>query len=177
MVVHRTPRYRAPWSIQVTTSVRVAAQTGATWCVLLVAVAGCAPSTERTGAEAAPVSPPVSAQTLPGRGAVDPDEFAAAIADPARVTINVHVPYEGDISGTDVSIPFDQITAQADRLPAQRNTPLAVYCRTGRMSAIAAATLTQLGFVDVIELRGGMAAWQSSGRSLVWHWASPRTTR
>lgn len=85
--------------------------------MLMVAVAGCAPSTERTGAEA-PVSPPVSAQTHPGRGAVDPDEFAAAIADPARMTINVHVPYEGDISGTDVSIPFDQITAQADRLPA-----------------------------------------------------------
>lgn len=98
---------------------------------------------------------------------VDPDEFAAAIAEPGRVTVNVHVPFEGDIAGTDLSIPFDQITAQAGRLPADRDTGLAIYCRSGPMSATAAETLRDLGYTDVVELRGGMRAWQADGRQLI----------
>ncbi|MGV0797000.1 rhodanese-like domain-containing protein, partial [Mycolicibacterium elephantis] len=72
---------------------------------------------------------------------VDPGEFAAAVAEPERLTVNVHVPFEGDIPGTDLSIPFDQIAAQADRLPADRDTPLAIYCRSGPMSTVAAQAL------------------------------------
>jgi len=99
---------------------------------------------------------------------VGPQQFAEVIAAPQRITINVHVPYEGDIAGTDLSIPFDQIDAQINRLPTVRSTPLAVYCRTGRMSTIAGITLTKLGYHDVVELAGGMQAWQQSGRTLVW---------
>lgn len=98
---------------------------------------------------------------------VDPDEFSAVIAEPDRVTVNVHVPFEGDIAGTDLSIPFDQIAAQAGRLPADRSTRLAIYCRSGPMSAIAAETLRDLGYTDVVELRGGMRAWQTDGRPLI----------
>ena len=92
--------------------------------------------------------------------------FAAQVADPRGVTINVHVPDEGDIPGTDLSIPFDQIGARSASLPAERGTPLAVYCRRGPMSATAVATLSNLGYVDVVELQGGMRAWEASGRSL-----------
>ena len=48
---------------------------------------------------------------------VDPAEFAAAVAEPDRVTLNVHAPFEGNIAGTDVSILFDQIAEQTHRLP------------------------------------------------------------
>lgn len=98
---------------------------------------------------------------------VGPDEFAASITEPDRVTINVHVPYEGDIPGTDLSIPFDQIRQQATTLPAARDTALALYCLTGPMSAKAATDLAALGYTNVVELRGGMKAWQDSGRTLI----------
>lgn len=97
---------------------------------------------------------------------VDPAEFAAAVAEPDRLTINVHVPFEGDIAGTDLSIPFDRIADQTDRLPADRSTALAIYCRSGPMSTTAAETLRDLGYTDVVELRGGMRAWQADGRPL-----------
>jgi phage shock protein E len=116
-------------------------------------------------------TPPPAGQTDTAAGAprsVGPQQFAEVIAAPERVIINVHVPYEGDIAGTDLSIPFDQIEAQANRLPTVRSTPLAVYCRTGRMSTSAATTLANLGYHDVVELAGGMQAWQQSGRTLVW---------
>jgi len=94
---------------------------------------------------------------------LEPREFAAAVGEPARVTINVHVPYEGNIPGTDLSIPFDQIGQQAAKLPADRDTPLAIYCRSGPMSAEAAAELSSLGYTNVVELQGGMRSWQSAG--------------
>ncbi|WP_441958197.1 rhodanese-like domain-containing protein [Mycolicibacterium houstonense] len=97
---------------------------------------------------------------------VGPDEFASAIAESDRLTINVHVPFEGDIAGTDLSIPFDRIAQQADRLPSDRDAPIAIYCRTGPMSATAAEALRSLGYTDVVELKGGMKAWQASGRPL-----------
>jgi rhodanese-related sulfurtransferase len=98
---------------------------------------------------------------------VDSDEFAGVVAQTGRVTINVHVPFEGDIAGTDLSIPFDQIDTNAGRLPADRSTGLAIYCRSGPMSAIAAETLHNLGYTDVVELRGGMRAWQADGHPLI----------
>ena len=98
---------------------------------------------------------------------VGPARFAAAIAEPGRVLVNVHTPPEGRIEGTDLAIPYDQLAARAGELPGDRGTPLAVYCRSGRMSAEAVPTLVRLGFRDIVELRGGMEAWVASGRSLL----------
>ena len=97
---------------------------------------------------------------------VPPAEFASAVSQPGTVTINVHVPDEGSIEGTDLWIPFDVVEARREELPPA-TAPLAVYCRSGRMSAIAVETLAGLGYEDVVELDGGMVAWERSGRRLL----------
>lgn len=109
-----------------------------------------------------------SAQTQARRASrlLSPARFASAVADGRTVTINVHVPREGSIAGTDLWIPYDRIE-QSRQLPASRSTRLAVYCRSGRMSAIAVRALARLGYRRVVELRGGMEAWVASGRRLV----------
>lgn len=129
--------------------------------VTLVAAVAC--STAGVGPPSPATQGPPSSVTQPSR-LLDPDEFATAIADQRRVTVNVHVPFEGTLAGTDLMIPYDRIQQQVARLPADRKTPLAIYCRTGRMSAIAARSLAALGYPDVVELKGGMQAWQASGR-------------
>lgn len=135
--------------------------------LLLVGLTGCASAGSPTATQSE-VPPASTAPALHQAHSVDPQQFDALIADPKRLTINVHVPYEGDIAGTDLSIPFDQIPARADALPPERTTPLAVYCRSGRMSQIAATALSRMGYQDVVELNGGTLAWEKSGRSLVW---------
>lgn len=105
-------------------------------------------------------------QAAPAAKLVGPAQFAATVRRPGTVTLNVHVPDEGDVPGTDLAIPFDRLRARRRELPP-RTTPLAVYCRSGRMSRIAVQTLRQLGFRRITELRGGMEAWRASGRSLV----------
>jgi phage shock protein E len=98
---------------------------------------------------------------------VGPQEFAPLVSRPGVVLVNVHVPYEGEIEGTDVHVPFDAIETHLARLPADRAAPLALYCMSGRMSTIAAETLVRLGYTDIVHLDGGMLAWDRAGYPLV----------
>lgn len=81
--------------------------------------------------------------------------------------INVKTPYIGEIDGTDLFIPYDQLTARASELPRAKNARILVYCRSGAESAVAAQTLLDLGYTNLWNLDGGMNAWQTSGRTLI----------
>lgn len=81
--------------------------------------------------------------------------------------LNVKTPYIGEIRGTDLYIPYDQLAARAAELPADKAAPIVVYCRTGNESAIAAQTLLDLGYTNIENLDGGMTAWTASGRQIV----------
>ncbi len=134
----------------------IAATLGA---VLLIA--GCAATTP----EADP--PPTATATVTAARQLGPEAFAAEINGGNRFVVNVHTPDEGGIDGTDVDIPFDRLVERAAELPQDRESAIAVYCMTGGMSETAVATLAGMGYVDVVELRGGMVAWEAAGRPLI----------
>lgn len=135
----------------------------------LLVLSGC--GSPAGGADGTATAGPQSVSDRPAAGStselVDPVSFAAATAEPGRVTINVHVPFEGTIEGTDLMLAYDRMREDAGRLPPARTTPLAIYCRSGRMSALAASDLAGLGYTDIIELAGGMNAWAAARRPLL----------
>jgi rhodanese-related sulfurtransferase len=98
---------------------------------------------------------------------LDPAAFRAAITTGSTFLVNVHVPYEGEIEGTDAFIPFDRVKADAAKLPDDKDAPLYIYCRSGRMSAEAAPAFQALGYTNIIDLEGGMVAWRDAGLPLI----------
>jgi rhodanese-related sulfurtransferase len=96
------------------------------------------------------------------------DEFAAVLEnEPDTYTIvNVHIPYEGEIDGTDLKIAYNDLNALAAALP-DKDAPIILYCRSGNMSAQATQALVERGYNQVYDVPGGMVAWQTSGREIV----------
>lgn len=100
-----------------------------------------------------------------GHGLVTPAAFEDLLADPDVFVMNVHVPAaESRLDGTDIEMPYNDIDPEL--IPQDRSTPLAVYCRSGSMSADAVEELRALGYTNIAELDGGTNAWTASGRNL-----------
>jgi len=79
------------------------------------------------------------------------------------VFVNVHIPFEGNIPNTDLSIPYDTIDQHLNQLPAEKNAKIVLYCRSDRMSNIAANTLVEKGYTNVYNLDGGFTEWEKAG--------------
>ena len=93
-------------------------------------------------------------------------ELQTMLANKDFTFVNVHIPFEGDIAKTDLSIPYDQIAKNLDKFP-DKNAKIVLYCRSDRMSNIAAETLVGLGYTNVWNLDGGMVDWEQAGLEIM----------
>jgi rhodanese-related sulfurtransferase len=96
----------------------------------------------------------ISVETLAGMMEERRDSF---------LLINTHIPYEGDIPDTDLSIPYNEISAYLDQLPADKDAEIVLYCRSDNMSRSTAEDLTELGYTNLKNLDGGFIAWRDAG--------------
>lgn len=88
------------------------------------------------------------------------DQLAAMMEGEDFTLVNVHIPYEGELPGTDLFIPFDEIQDHLDELPA-KEAAIVLYCRSGSMSTTAARVLVEQGYTNVLELDGGFNTWKA----------------
>jgi rhodanese-related sulfurtransferase len=94
------------------------------------------------------------------------DQFVKMFEQKDFILMNVHIPYQGEIPGTDLLVPFNKIDQHGAELPIAKGKKIVVYCMTGPMGYYAADKLTAMGYTMVIHFEHGMKAWSRSGRQL-----------
>lgn len=111
---------------------------------------------------------PATTPTRAARGYIrlTPEQLYNMLANKDFVLVNVHVPYNGEIAQTDLFIPYNELSRQLGKFP-DKTARIVVYCRSGPMSTSAAQTLAAAGYTNVMELAGGMSAWEAAGYTLV----------
>jgi rhodanese-related sulfurtransferase len=89
-------------------------------------------------------------------------DFATAVGSDGQL-IDVREPDEvaaGTLPGA-VNIPLGDLENRLGEL--DRSRPLVLLCRSGGRSTIAAELVTTAGFEDVVNLVGGMLAFENAG--------------
>ena len=133
----------------------------------LALMAGCTQTVAPTGS--ATVATPSAAATSAADGAgqaaqivkVSADEALAILKDqPTAILLDVRTEAEfaeGHIAGAQ-QLAVEELLDRTGELPADKNTPIVIYCRSGRRSALAAEQLAGLGYTTLYDL-GGITSW------------------
>ena len=96
-----------------------------------------------------------------GINEIGADEAAALISQKGAVVFDVRTSaeYEAGRIPKANHVPLRQLPKRLDSLDKYKSRPVLVSCRTGRRSASACAYLTENGFEEVYNLKGGLRAW------------------
>ena len=89
------------------------------------------------------------------------DEFAKSAAKPGVVVLDVRTPGEfqsGHIWNA-INIDVEGMTFNQEIAKLDKSKEYAVYCRSGRRSAIATEAMSKAGFKNLVELSGGIQTW------------------
>lgn len=97
------------------------------------------------------------------------DEFAAQVATPGVITLDVRTPgefMEGHIDGA-INIDFESGNFENEIAALDPNATYAVYCRSGNRSGQAVKVMSGAGFTNLVNLDGGVIDWANAGQPLV----------
>ena len=117
----------------------------------------------------------ISALFLTGCGSSDSTTnqsvgvFAKTISDESVVVLDVRTSGEFAAGHISNSINIDVETGEFANQVANldKTKTYAIYCQSGRRSAIAASQMAKLGFTSLYNLNGGIGAWAGAGQTVV----------
>jgi molybdopterin/thiamine biosynthesis adenylyltransferase/rhodanese-related sulfurtransferase len=73
---------------------------------------------------------------------------------------------EGHLDGA-VFLPRGFLEVKVEKMIPEKEKPVVVYCAGGTRSALAAKSLEQLGYKDVVSMAGGYGEWKNNGLPFV----------
>ena len=99
---------------------------------------------------------------------IDSNTVKDLLNDEGVFVLQVHEPYMGELPNTDLVVSdWENIQEYVSQLPLNKDTPILVYCKSGRMSKIASEQLKEMGYPNIYNFENGMNEWVSDGNELV----------
>jgi rhodanese-related sulfurtransferase len=96
-------------------------------------------------------------------------QFAEEIKQPSIQILDVRTPAEfaeGHLANS-LNIDFESGNFAEEIKKLDKSKSYAVYCRSGRRSALAAAEMSKAGFHHILNMSGGTIDWTTAGLPLV----------
>lgn len=96
-------------------------------------------------------------------------EFQTKTLESGVVTLDVRTPgefFNGHIAGA-MNIDVEGMSFNSEIEKLDKSATYAVYCRSGRRSAIAVQTMKDAGFTDLYNMKAGTEEWSAAGLPLV----------
>jgi len=100
---------------------------------------------------------------------VDPQGFYDATQQAGIVVLDVRTPAEfaeGHLPNA-INVDFESGSFEEELASLDKSATYAVYCRSGRRSAVAVDLMQKAGFTKLFNLDGGVIDWSASGYPLV----------
>jgi rhodanese-related sulfurtransferase len=119
-------------------------------------------------AEAVAAVPAVTADEVQRRAQQDPNTLVIDVRDSGDAQTAGAIPGAINIGYGDLLFAADAEVPEEWRDPRlqDRARPIITHCVAGPLGAIAAKTLTEMGFTNVAYMEGGIAAWKAAGLPL-----------
>ena len=100
---------------------------------------------------------------------LDALEASRVIADQAALVLDVRPSdaYARERIANAVSVPMGDLERRLADLAPARDRSIVVYCSDGNAGERATRTMTERGYTDTANVRGGIAAWKDAGLAVV----------
>ena len=95
-----------------------------------------------------------------GYGILKPIELKNMLENKDFFLLDVHVPEQIHIPGTDAFIDYRKMKKIIGAIPAEKDSKIVIYCSMGGMSRLVARNLAGLGYTNVYHLAGGAIAFK-----------------
>lgn len=91
---------------------------------------------------------------------ITPKQLQTKLQQEDILLVDVHIPEQTHLPGTDTFIPFYRVDNEPDKFPINKNEPIYLYCKSGPMANWAAHSLLEMGYTNIYNLEGGLDAWK-----------------
>lgn len=96
-------------------------------------------------------------------------DFQAKTQEAGVVTLDVRTPEEFNeghlVNARNINVEGATFDSEVSKL--DKDVTYAVYCRSGRRSAVAVNRMKDAGFTNVVNMNAGILEWQAAGLPLV----------
>ena len=94
---------------------------------------------------------------------ITPAQLSSMLQHKDFFMADADVQYIGEIANTDLFINSGNVTQEMDKFPADKTAKIVLYCTSSFHSSAVAVILVQAGYTSVMDLAGGLEAWQAQG--------------